>query len=75
MPSRYIPNEEGKKLRTFSRDGSNITHVQIDNVKVGEVRRVGKNCEVHPIRGASVNAPSIAEGARILLRMHVAGWI
>lgn len=74
MPSRYISNEAGKKLRTFTRDGNNVVYVHIDDVKVGEIHRIGRNCEVKPIRGASLNAPSVTEGARMLLRMHLAGW-
>lgn len=71
---RTIKHEDGSNIQTV-RDG-NSTDVLRDGSSLGHVVKFHSHIEVFPRRGTYAgNAPSVAEGARILVRMLETGWI
>lgn len=70
---RYVKAEDGASLRM---DKVGDVYVVELRATLGKVHKLNNGLFVaEPSRGASMNAPTLSEGARILARMHAAGWI
>lgn len=72
---RYV-KVDGASVRIKESDTApRVYHVARMGHHLGKAIKLDTHIEVHPSRGASVNAPNLSEAARILFRMFDAGWI